>query len=108
LCGQGEDEIKIVIGGDTIEPLKSTAVTGVYDYILPVWTLEATNRPHGGTTGTHPISWFPVIDVTGVQAKGTVIAVMPSGRQWTDETPTVPALEHLLRGLFIARLATLI
>jgi hypothetical protein len=96
LHGQGEHKIKIVIGGDTIKPFKSAAMTSMYDYILPVWTLEATDRLHRASAGTHPVPWLPIIDMTGKKTKRTVVAVMSSAREWADETAAVLALKHLL------------
>src|SRR5438067_1798630 len=80
----------------------------MYNHILPVWTLEATNRLHRVTAGTHPIPWFPVIDMPGVEAERTVVAMMPSAGRWTDETATVFTLEDFSGRLFKARLTTLI
>jgi hypothetical protein len=33
--------------------------------------------------------------MTGVQAKGAVVAMMPSRSRWTNETMTMLTLEHL-------------
>jgi hypothetical protein len=46
-----------------------------------------------------------IIDMTGIEAKGTMVTVMSSVWQRADKTMAVSALEHLIRGLFIARLA---
>ena len=97
--GQGEYEIKIVVRGDAVEPLESAAVTAVYDHVLPVWPLEATDRLHRAAADAHPVFWFAGIDVPGIQAMGAVVAMTSSRRRWTNETMAMFTLEHLFVGI---------
>ena len=83
-------------------------MTAVYNHILPVWALETTGRLHRAAAVAHPVPWFPVIDVTGIETERTVIAMMSTTGWWADEAAAVPALKHLFRGLFIARLTALL
>ncbi len=66
----------------------------MHEDVFPIGTLKAANRLHSTAASTSAVSYLPVIDVTGVQAKGAVVAMMPSRRRRTDETTTLLTLEH--------------
>lgn len=103
---QGKYEIKIIIGGDAVEPLEIAAVTAVDDHIFSIRTLKMGDRLHRAAAVAHPVSRLAIIDVPRVETVGTMVPVMAATGRWTDEVVTVPALEYLLR-LFVPRLMTL-
>src|SRR6266581_9651844 len=70
---QRQYQIKIVIGGNTIKALKIATQATMYDHILLVRTLETTDRLHPATARTHPVSWFPIIDMQRIEAERTTI-----------------------------------
>lgn len=66
--------------------------------MLSLGALEAADGLHQGTTGTHPVSRMPIVNVTGEETKWTVVAVTAPIQERAYETTTVPALEYLIRG----------
>src|SRR5437016_5711389 len=105
---QGQDEIKIVICSNSIKAFKIAAHTTMYDHILLVRTLETTDRLHPATASTHPVSWFPIIDMQRIEAERTMVTMTPSAVRRAHETTAVFTLKNLFRGLLITGFATIV
>jgi hypothetical protein len=95
---QHEDEIKIVIRCDAVEAFKVATETSVDKNILAVVALEATDWFHSAAAIAHAIPCLLIIDVTRVETKGAVIAVMAARRRRADKAMTMPAFECLFVG----------
>src|SRR2546430_9400308 len=87
---------------------KFAAHTTMDDHILLVRTLETTDRLHPATARTHPVSWFPVIDMQRIEAERAMITMTPSTGRWAYETTAVFTLKNLFRGLLITGFATIV
>ena len=66
------------------------------DHKLAIGALKAPDGLHGSATGAQAISRCPVIDMARVKAAGTVIALRPARRDWSDKLATMATLEDLL------------
>src|SRR5205823_8107996 len=97
-----------VICGNSIKALKIAAHTTMDDHILLVRTLETTDRLHPATTRTHPVSWFPVIDMQRIETERAMITVTPLAVKWAYETTAVFTLKNLFRGLLMTGFATIV
>src|SRR5207248_10157602 len=93
--GQGDDERKIVVGGDAVVPLEAAGKTLVNDYVLALSPGECADGSHHRATGAGAISRMRAVDVPREQAQGAVIALAATHGKGADEGPTVPAAEIL-------------
>src|SRR5207302_8029122 len=80
----------------------------MYDHILLVRTLETTDRLHPATARTHPVSWFPVIDMQRIEAERAMVTISPSTMRRAHETTAVFTLKNLFRELLITGFATIV
>ena len=92
---QREDEVEIIVRGDSVEAFDATTETAMDEHILSVGPLEAANWFHSAFAGTHAISYTPVIDVAGVKAEWAMVSMMSSAFWRTDKTTTMLTLEYL-------------
>src|SRR5437870_5889389 len=106
--GQSQDEIKIIICGNSIKTFKIATQATMYDHIRLVRTLETTDRLHPASARTHPVSWFPVIDMQRIEAERTMVTMTPSAVRRAHETTAVFTLKNLFRGLLITGFATIV
>jgi hypothetical protein len=101
LCGDGrqtQNERKVVVRGDVVEPFPVAAMTTVQHDVLAVVTDERADRGHRCAAGRGAVAWTPIIDVARVETDGAVVA-MPAARwQRADQQPAVPATKVLFAG----------
>src|SRR4051812_17320376 len=85
----------IVVRGEAIRAHKATAEAAMSDHRLAVRTDESTDGCHLRAAGTGTVARPLVIDVAGIEAQGTVIAVPAAAHRRADEGAAVHALERL-------------
>ncbi len=75
--------------------LEATGEAAVDEYLLPVGPGEEGAGGHLAPARGAPIPGDPAVDVPRVEAHRTVVAVLPTGGQRTDEALTVAATERI-------------
>ncbi len=66
------------------------------DDVFAFVSLEGADGCHDGATDAQAVSRTLLIDVTRMQAEGTMVAMLTATWQRPDETSTVFAFEHFV------------
>jgi hypothetical protein len=99
--GQMEQRHRIVISGNPVVSLNPAAGALVQNHLLAIWLKERANGGHDRATIALAIAWVRSIDVTGMQALRTVIAMLASRYRGANKRTAFPAFE-LFRSVRLA------
>jgi len=92
---------RVVIGRDPIRSFLAAAEAAVQDHLLAVAPVEDADRRHQRAAITSAIARHAPIDVPGIEAVRTVIAMPTTADRRSDELLAMSALEGLIA--FLAR-----
>ena len=92
---QAQQGHRIIIGGDPIVPFGSAAGTAMDQHLLSIRPIECADGWHQCPAVARPVTGMGAINMAGVQAARTVIAMLAPRDGRSDKGPAMAAFELL-------------
>ena len=96
--GERQHEVEVIVGGDAAEALDAAGEASVHDHVLAVTAGERADRRHAAAAVAGAIAGRGAVDVAGIEAPGTVVAVVPAGGEGAHERAAVAAAKVVAAG----------